>query len=418
MKTQINNTSLIFEPNGGKQGAEGADHGGVWYIENVLEELDAPNEYYFDGEWLYYVHNSSGSIPSETVFETVELKTLFDIRGNQSDPVQNFTLDRLTLRDTAITFLDSHGLPSGGDWGLNRDGAAVRVEGTESFKLSNCVLKSIDCSGVSINSYNRNLLIKGNEMVSLGENGITSWGKTYVSLYVYIYIYIDLTLTYTHTHSSGVTTRGEDIQDKFSGGNITSLPKNMGIDGTNKDQPRYNQIISNIIHEIGIYQKQSSMYFQAQSCQTNISNNIFYNGPRANINFNDQFGGANNVQRNLIFNAVRETADHGPFNSWGRQPYITTVRDGITKSITPAVTTIQENFIIGSYHTQEAIDNDDASEYFNTSSNFFVYGGQGLKSDFVRCVRVYVFLFTDYNISHICYREDMITITSTMFTHT
>jgi len=192
----------------------------------------------------------------------------------------------------------------------------------------------------------------------------------------------------------------------------------MGIDGTNKDQPRYNQIISNIIHEIGIYQKQSSMYFQAQSCQTNISNNIFYNGPRANINFNDQFGGANNVQRNLIFNAVRETADHGPFNSWGRQPYITTVRDGITKSITPAVTTIQENFIIGSYHTQEAIDNDDASEYFNTSSNFFVYGGQGLKSDFVRCVRVYVFLFTDYNISHICYREDMITITSTMFTHT
>lgn len=87
------------------------------------------------------------------------------------------------------------------------------------------------------------------------------------------------------------------------------------------------------------------------------------------------------MQRNVIFNAVRETADHGPFNSWGRQPYITTVRDG-TKSITPAVSEIRSNFIIGSYNTQEAIDNDDASEYFNTSLNFFTYGGGGLKSDF------------------------------------
>lgn len=30
----------------------------------------------------------------------------------------------------------------------------------------------------------------------------------------------------------------------------------------------------------------------------------------------------------------------------------------------------------------KAIDNDDASEYFNTNSNFFVYGANGLKSDF------------------------------------
>ena len=34
------------------------------------------------------------------------------------------------------------------------------------------------------------------------------------------------------------------------------------------------------------------------------------------------------------------------------------------------------------YHTQESIDNDDASEYFDTHHNFFTYGGGGLKSDF------------------------------------
>merc|ERR1712072_1004871 len=124
------------------------------------------------------------------------------------------------------------------------------------------------------------------------------------------------------------------------------------------------------------------MFFQAQSCQTTIAHNIFYNGPRAHINFNDQFGGANRITNNLLLNACRETADHGPFNSWGRQPYITDIRDGTTPSITPAVTEIDHNFVIGSYNTQEAIDNDDASEYFETHHNVFVYGYMGLKSDF------------------------------------
>jgi len=72
----------------------------------------------------------------------------------------------------------------------------------------------------------------------------------------------------------------------------------------------------------------------------------------------------------------------GPFNSWGRQLYITTVRDGVTESITPAPTEIAKNFVLSNYHGHEAIDNDDASEYFNTHNNFFVYGANGLKSDF------------------------------------
>jgi hypothetical protein len=39
------------------------------------------------------------------------------------------------------------------------------------------------------------------------------------------------------------------------------------------------------------------------------------NGPRAGINWNDGFAGNNRVEGNLVFNMVRETGDHGPFNS-------------------------------------------------------------------------------------------------------
>ena len=43
---------------------------------------------------------------------------------------------------------------------------------------------------------------------------------------------------------------------------------------------------------------------------------VFFNGPRAGANFNDGFGGGNEVESNLIFNMCRESTDHGPINSW------------------------------------------------------------------------------------------------------
>ena len=45
---------------------------------------------------------------------------------------------------------------------------------------------------------------------------------------------------------------------------------------------------------------------------------------QAGFNFNDGLGGGDEVHDNLIFNSCRETSDHGPINSWDRQPYVAT----------------------------------------------------------------------------------------------
>eukprot|EP01048_Picozoa_sp_COSAG05_P026403 COSAG05_NODE_7185_length_845_cov_0.950402_1_plen_103_part_00 len=42
----------------------------------------------------------------------------------------------------------------------------------------------------------------------------------------------------------------------------------------------------------------------------------------------DGFGGGDEIGHNLVFSSCRESGDHGPFNSWDRQPYLTTVRTG------------------------------------------------------------------------------------------
>jgi len=147
----------------------------------------------------------------------------------------------------------------------------------------------------------------------------------------------------------------------------------LQINGTQKTQPVNNLISNNHMHEIGVYGKQTSCYFQSLAYRTTVKDNVCYNGPRAGINFNDGFGGGNTVEGNLVFNMVRETGDHGPFNSWDRQPYVTPTSKGI--SITPDQSTITHNFIFNGYNSVWTIDHDDGSAYYNDTKNFLIYGG-------------------------------------------
>ena len=75
-----------------------------------------------------------------------------------------------------------------------------------------------------------------------------------------------------------------------------------------------NAVLRNSAREIGLYEKQSSFYVQAKTALTTIDGNVFFNGPRAGINFNDGFGGGDVIRNNLVFSTCRESGDHGPFN--------------------------------------------------------------------------------------------------------
>ena len=94
--------------------------------------------------------------------------------------------------------------------------------------------------------------------------------------------------------------------------------------------------------------------------QNTIVDNIFFNGPRAGINYNDGFGGGNNITENILFNYCRDSGDHGPFNSWDRQMFlIEQPDDGGVPSVYPQFNTIQRNLMIANYNSQEGVDNDD-----------------------------------------------------------
>lgn len=106
-----------------------------------------------------------------------------------------------------------------------------------------------------------------------------------------------------------------------------------------------------------------------------------FNMPRAAINFNDGMGGGDVVDSNVIFNTCRESGDHGPINSWDRQPFLTTLLHGTEASFDPLPRRIESNFIFANFGGSQGVDNDDGSSWFNITSNVF-YFAEGFKMDY------------------------------------
>jgi hypothetical protein len=298
-------------------------------VENTLAELDTPGEFFFDTDTnLLYV------FPNKTADDHTGLKdlrfavheTLIRIRG-----AKNITISGLGFRDTAATYMDDWSPPSGGDWSLHR-GGTIFIEDSDFVVVKDCSFRRLDGNAIFLSRRTRNVTIVRNLFEWLGENAIAMWGET------------------------------------------------DGFNATARLFPMGTLIEENVMSELGIHQKQSSGVAHNKAAQTTIRNNVIFNVPRAAINFNDMVGGGDIVESNLIFNSCRESGDHGPINTWDRQPFLADLRDS-TPSFVPLKRTIAFNFIIANYGASQGVDNDDGSSWYHIHNNVF-YNADGFKQDY------------------------------------
>ncbi len=339
---------------GGNQGARGNNNGGDWFVENVFEELDFPGEFFHDksANKLYYFHNGTGPPPTSATWVVPQLRTLVNVSASQFAPATNIKHSGITFTGTRTLYMDAHGVPSAGDWALVRNGA-VFLQGTEGAVFDDCTFDRLDGTGVMVSGYNRNATVSNSDFSYIGANAVAAWGYT-----------------------------NETATDPGRPGVVNENWPQAGVDGTDGEHPLYTTVTGCTAREVGLYEKQSSFFVQAKTARSVVTGNVFFNGPRAGINANDGFGGGDEISHNLVFSSCRESGDHGPFNSWDRQPFLTTVADGKTPSMDMAWREIHHNFFIDNYSPQEDVDNDDGSRYYHTHDNFLVYGGQGMKNDF------------------------------------
>merc|ERR1712079_743961 len=100
-------------------------------------------------------------------------KVLVNITGTQWNPVKKMHLSNVHYESSSITYLDPHGVPSAGDWALERVGA-IFIEGTEDVTIDGCVFDRLDGNGVMISGYNRRTTISNSDFSFIGGSAIAS----------------------------------------------------------------------------------------------------------------------------------------------------------------------------------------------------------------------------------------------------
>jgi hypothetical protein len=319
--------NTIMFSRGGFQEARGWPYGGPFYVSNIFEELDSPNEWFLnkDTRTLYFMPNDT--MPN--VFVASQIPCLISVSGNSiENSAHNVLIQGLILTQTSNTYMRDYMVPSGGDWAVHR-GGSIYLTNTKNITITHNLLTQLGSNGVAVIDYNNATSITSNEFVWLADSGIILVGST------------------------------------------------NGIDGFSvASQPTNTLIQSNLIHETGIYIKQSSPVLISVSRSVSVIGNLMFNMPRAAVNVNDGFYGNHTISWNVIFNTVRETKDHGPINTWDRQPFLTDAVQSGLPSLWQHKSYIHHNTIVGNYRSVWPIDHDDGSCFYEDSYNFLVYGGK------------------------------------------
>ncbi|UJR20272.1 hypothetical protein I4U23_023403 [Adineta vaga] len=319
--------NTIMFGRGGFQEARGSDSGGAFYVSNLFEELDSPNEWFLDKttRTLYFMPNQTMG----NVFVASQVACLISLSGSSmNDPIENVLIQGLILTQTSNTYMKEYMVPSGGDWSVHR-GGTIYMTNTKHMSITRNVFIELGSNGIVLIDYNDDSSMIWNEFAWLGDSGIILVGST----------------------------------NGIDGYSVESQPMNILIE-------------SNLFHETGIYVKQSSPVLISVSRNVRVMGNLMFNMPRAGVNINDGYYGNHTISGNVIFNSVRETSDHGPINTWDRQPYLTdSVESGIP-SLWQHESYIHHNVLFNNYNSFYPIDHDDGSCFYEDSYNFQVYGGK------------------------------------------
>ena len=221
-----------------------------FYLENVLEELDTPGEWYFSPKdsMLYFWPNSTAtavptSSASGATAEELELElglelvaplldTLVSVKG-----AKDVSIEGIHFTETRATYLEQYEVPSGGDWSIHR-GAAVFIEDSSNITVVACTFNQTGGNALMLSNDVTDSAILENEFVHTGDSAIATLGTS------------DRIFATAPTYPNRIMIRG------------------------------------NHIHEVGVFGKQTSCYFQALASNVSLIDNLCYNGPRAGLNYN------------------------------------------------------------------------------------------------------------------------------------
>jgi hypothetical protein len=274
---------------------------GIQFVENIFEELDSPGEWFLNTKThtLYFYPPAGLDLDHATV-EATRLRCLVQFQGDRQNPVRFIALKGLTFRQTARTFMDTREPLLRTDWTIYR-GGAVFFNGAEDCSLEDSHLDQVGGNAVFVNNYNRRVVIRGCHIDKAGANGVCFIGDPKAARSP-LFNYNDINQL-------------ENI-DRTPGPKTDNYPADCLVDDC-------------LIHETSRTEKQTAPVEIDLAQSITIRHCSIYDVPRTGINIGDGCWGGHVIEFCDIFDTVKETGDHGSFNSWGRDRFWQPEIDGI-----------------------------------------------------------------------------------------
>ena len=354
-------------------------------VENIREELDAPGEWFFDNNegLLYFKPTNAIALPTALV-EAATLKHLVEFSGSPQAPIQHVSMKGFTFRHSTRTFMETREPLLRSDWTIYR-GGAVLFNNAEDCGIQNCEFDQLGGNGIFVNKYNRRIRITSCHLHHCGASGICFVG--------------DPETVRNAKYEYRQTNDYNDI-DKTKGPKSEVYPSDCIVDDC-------------LIHNMSMVEKQATGIQISMSFRITVRHCSIYDMGRAGINISEGTFGGHLIEHCDVFNTVRETGDHGSFNSWGRDRFWHL--SGAPADELPTLSKLDTDPTIirnSRWRCDRGwdVDLDDGSSHYEIYNNLFLRGGLKLREGFFRNVHNNIAINNSLH-PHVWYDNSMDTVT-------
>src|SRR3984893_16003517 len=169
------NGAVTFE-GGWQNNRQSGMHKQFRFVENIIEELDAPGEWFHDAKnrTLYFYSPKEVDFKKAMV-EAVQQRNLIEFRGDLKEPLAHVHLKGFLFRHSSRTFMDNKEPLLRSDWTIYR-GGAIFFQGAENCSLEDCTLDQLGGNAIFVSNYNRRIVLRGCHIDQAGANSIAFVG--------------------------------------------------------------------------------------------------------------------------------------------------------------------------------------------------------------------------------------------------
>lgn len=330
-------------------------HSDFKYIENVREEMTKPGEWYFDkkNRRVYVILKPGHNLNSAEICVN---SSFFVFKR-----CKNVSLKNIKIRRAKRTFMLTNEPLLRSDWTIYR-GGAIYFTNSSDCSLSRCSLFDIGTNGVFVDGKNSNITVSKCHFKDIGASGVCFVGKP-----------------------SSVRS---PLFEATKSQSFLQIDKKRGP--KNSEYPKRCTVENCLIEHVGVVEKQATGVEISMSYGISVINTSIYDASRAGINISEGTFGGHLIDGCDVFDTVKETGDHGSFNSWGRDRFwhlYDLAQNEIYKYA--SLDCISKTIIRNSRFRCDRgwdIDLDDGSSNYEIYNNLCLNGGIKLREGFSRYV--------------------------------